>query len=170
MDIPEYAAQKKLLQGKMFRLPTENEWILAAGGLGKPGVTGKGKEKEEYYRFPWDEEGKVTPNPKSNDDPVLADVLRRANISESGINRTTPVGMYPLGRTKSGIWDMAGNVWEWQANLYGKGSPWPEARSLRGGSWLHHQYFARVDVRGCDSPDSQWSRYGFRLVVVSPPK
>jgi len=172
MAIPEFAAQKKLLQGKMFRLPTENEWVLAVGGLGKPIVTGKGKEKKETYRFPWDEDGKVTPNLKSQDDPVLAEILRRANIAESGINCTTPAGMYPLGRTKeTGIWDMSGNVWEWQANIrkvkLGKDEEvW---RGLRGGSWDYNQDYARVDVRLNDHPSAEWNNYGFRLVVCSPP-
>jgi formylglycine-generating enzyme required for sulfatase activity len=150
----------------VFRLPTETEWLLAAGGLGKPIVKGKGKEKEEYYRFPWDEDKNVTPNPKSKDDTVMAEILRRANTYENGINRSTPAGMYPLGRTQNGIWDLAGNVWEWQTNFFDKDH---DFLGLRGGSWGSGQGAARVSGRGGDHPGGHWLYSGFRVVAVSPP-
>ena len=165
-EIPEFAAQKKSILEKFFRLPTENEWVLAAGGLGKPVITGKGKEKEELYRFAWDEDGKVTPSPKSIEDPVLAEILRRANTAESGINRTTPAGMYPLGRTRTGLWDMSGNVFEWQANFYNKDHDW---LGLRGGSWYYSGGYARVSVRLDVPPYYRWNNFGFRVVACSPP-
>ena len=168
-ELPEREAVAKL-SGKqtnlVFRLPTESEWLLAAGGLGKPIVTGKGKEKEEYYRFPWDEDENVTPNPKSKDDPVMVEILRRANTYESGINRTTPAGMYPLGRTQSGIWDMAGNVWEWQTNFVNKEH---DFLGLRGGSWNGGQGYARVSGRSGNLPGHRWYYGGFRVVAASPP-
>lgn len=33
-----------------------------------------------------------------------------ANPEESNLGQTTPVHMYPAGRTKEGVWNMAGNV------------------------------------------------------------
>lgn len=145
MEVPEYAAQKEALQGKIFRLPTESEWVLAAGG-------------EEGGRYPWDEKG-TTKDEK--------EILRRANTDESGINRTTPVGMYPLGKTpKTEIWDMAGNVWEWQANFYDKDHVY---LGLRGGSWSFNQDFARVSGRCYNRPYLPWFNLGFRVVAVSPP-
>ena len=145
MEIPEYAAQKEALQGKIFRLPTENEWVLAAGG-------------EKGDRYPWDEKG-TTKDEK--------EILRRANIRESGINRTTPVGMYPLGKTpKTEIWDMAGNVWEWQANFYDKDHDY---LGLRGGSWDNVRDLARASARGVNHPGGRWGSGGFRVAAVSPP-
>lgn len=67
-----------------FDLPTEAEWELAAGG----GV----------HKFPWGNE-EPTPN-HANYGMVL-----------SGL--TTVVGSYPLGATPQGLYDMAGNTWEW---------------------------------------------------------
>ncbi len=145
MDISEYAAQKNLIQGKVFRLPTENEWVLAAGG-------------EEEGRYPWDEKGKTTKDEN--------EILRRANTSESDINRTTPAGMYPLGRTpKTEIWDMAGNVWEWQANYYDKDR---DGLAWRGGSWNDAQNLARVAGRNGFLPAREWDLLGFRVVVAPP--
>jgi len=146
-EIPEYAAQADSLRGKVFRLPTEPEWVLAAGGEAKD-------------RYPWDEKGKAT----TDED----EILRRANTAESGINRTTPAGMYPLGRTTSGIWDMAGNVWEWQANFGDKDH---DVLGLRGGSWGTSVSSSRVwpPATSGARPSNLWDYDGFRLVVFSPP-
>jgi len=51
---------------------------------------------------------------------------------------TAPVGSYPAGRTPSGLYDMAGNVYEWTSSGasadYAKDRT-VEARVDRGGSW-----------------------------------
>jgi len=151
-----------------FRLPTEPEWILAAGGMGEPIVIGKNKEGKDIfrYRFPWDEVGKVTPEPVSDDDEIMKEIIRRANVEQS-ISRTTPAGMYPLGRTANGLWDMSGNVWEWQANYYRKEHDW---LSLRGGSWPTSQDGARVSFRNGNLPGNGYFNYGFRVVLAPPSK
>lgn len=150
----------------VFRLPTEPEWLLAAGGLGEPILVGKNQKGEEVkrHRFPWDEAGKVTPEPKGEDDEVMKDILRRVNIAGSGIGRTTPAGMYPLGKVND-LWDMAGNVWEWQANYFDKDHDW---LSLRGGSWGGIQNVARVSGRVNDRPYNVWDLFGFRVVFAPP--
>ena len=87
-------AQRSLIAGlpedaAVVRLPTEEEWIAAAGG-------------EEEERFPWSPEWHKS----------------RANTDEGGIGGTSPVGMYLSGQSPSGVWDMGGNVWEWMASWY----------------------------------------------------
>jgi len=69
------------------RLPTEQEWVTAAGG-------------EEGGRRPWGQDWDEG----------------RANTWEGGIDGTTPVAMYPSGQSTHGVWDMGGNVWEWMAS------------------------------------------------------
>ena len=72
------------------RLPTEAEWEYAARG----GLVGK--------KYPW---GDVIDSGK-------------ANYLDSGIGDTTPVGRYPPNGY--GLYDMAGNVWEWCLDEYNK--------------------------------------------------
>jgi len=169
-DLPEWKSLETFnvqLATMPFRLPTEPEWILAAGGLGEP-IIAKNQKGEEIkrYRFPWDENGKVTPEPKSDEDEIMQEILRRANVEQS-ISRTTPAGMYPLGRTQTGLWDMGGNVWEWQANFYNKDHDW---LALRGGSWSYNLNSSRVSGRNNILPRSEWNHDGFRVLLAPPSK
>ncbi len=166
-DLPESAHLSSfLLSNFVFRLPIESEWLLAAGGLGEP-ITIKNKKGEEIkrYRFPWDSADKLTPEPQLNEDEIMQEILRRTNIIESGINRTTPSSMYPLGRTANGIWDMSGNVWEWQANYRDSDH---DVLALRGGSWSNSQGSARVSVRDRNHPSARWLFDGFRVCCAPP--
>lgn len=128
-----------------IRLPTEKQWAQAAGG------------NEDQKRYPWD---------TSTATDKTEEVLRRANIRESGINRTSPVWMYPLGASTNGVMELAGNVWEWQGNYYNKNH---STLGLRGGSWYLSGDLARVALRVNALPVS-WSGYfGFRVVAYSLP-
>jgi formylglycine-generating enzyme required for sulfatase activity len=131
------------LQPKLARLPVETEWELAAGGAQPEG------------RYPWDAPGKATGE--------VQEILRRANVAESSLGRTTPVGMYPLGVSPHGVWDMAGNVWEWQANRYDSRS---NSRVLRGGSFHDFAGDARCAYRSWHDPDGWLRDLGFRVVVL----
>jgi formylglycine-generating enzyme len=135
------------------RLPTEAEWELAARG----GLKGKA--------FPW------------GDEPAAP---ARANYGESGFGTTTPVGSYPPNGY--GLFDMAGNVWEYLADEWG---PYPSApqvdptpggvfntgdaflnvktrRVLRGGSWGGAPVNLRVAYRDSHPPENARDFVGFR--------
>ncbi len=122
---------------KEIRLPTEAEWRLAAGG-------------EQDDHFAWG----MLKNDK--------EITRFANTSESGINRTNPVWMYPQGESPLGVMDLSGNVWEWQANFIDKDHDW---LALRGGSWSYNLDSARVSVRHYLHPLSRDDVIGFRMAA-----
>ena len=127
------------------RLPTEWEWQRAA----TDGNDGK--------IFPWGNDW----NPKR--EPHFA------NTSESGLQALTAVGMYPFGRSQSGLLDLAGTVWEWCLNKYDRpnlrdsGSKDFEARARRGGSWADDLDGAKCVYRGGYYPGGRGITLGFRV-------
>ena len=92
---------------------------------------------------------------------------------------TVPVGSFPDGATPEGVYDLAGNVWEWCLDWYGplypqadetnpRGSASGLGRVLRGGSFSDtDEGSVRAAWRNWDSPDRRNFDVGFR-VVVSP--
>lgn len=142
--------QQNLGRPKIVRLPTRAEWVRAAGG------------EEPKKRFPWYREAN-TEKLDENDESMIKEVLIRANVSQSGINRNTPVWMYSLGQSEPfGLMDLGGNVWEWQANFSDKNR---DFLSLSGGSWLYFWQFARVFEKHRSYPNNQASDLGFRTAI-----
>lgn len=95
---------------------------------------------------------------------------------KSNVGTTTEVGSYLPGAY--GLYDMAGNVWEWTSSKYqdypydptdGREDLEGDARrTLRGGSWINLEDGVRCAYRNGDSPVSNDNNLGFRVVVSSP--
>ncbi|MCX6161977.1 MAG: SUMF1/EgtB/PvdO family nonheme iron enzyme [Ignavibacteriae bacterium] len=175
-----------------IRLPTEAEWEYA----------GRGGQYNPYYVFPWgnDSMNLSIANWPSSGDPY-----------ETGSEPfTTPAGFYngqlrlktdynwpgtassyqtTNGSNAYGLYDMAGNVWEFVNDWYGQNyysvSPYrnpkgPETgfimpdgkpyRGMRGGNWYNGQWgHSRVAnrnpsyYRGPLDPNHPWYHVGFRV-------
>jgi formylglycine-generating enzyme required for sulfatase activity len=133
---------------RLLRLPLETEWVTATGG------------DTPSNRYPWDVAGKATTD--------VNEIKKRANLEESGIGHTTPVDAYLCGISSCGVMDMAGNVWEWQANFYDKDQ---NVLALKGGSWYSDKDAGRVSGRYNLHPHSDWSiNHGFRVLFAPPSK
>jgi formylglycine-generating enzyme required for sulfatase activity len=92
-----------------------------------------------------------------------------------GYADTAPVGSYPSNGY--GLYDMAGNVWEWVADWYGEnyysnspadnpsGPASGDYRALRGGTWFYNGNYLRVSDRSWITPDDWYNDIGFRCAL-----
>lgn len=153
------------------RLPTEAEFEFAARG----GAT----QKPFVWGDTFCEDGKLMANTFQGHFPDK-------NTKDDGYERTSPVDAFPPNGF--GLYDMAGNVWnwcsDWYRNDYYKNSPAknpqgpkdsfdPEEpgvmkRVQRGGSFLCTDQFCSRYMpggRGKGAPDTGSSHIGFRCVI-----
>ncbi|GAB4238466.1 MAG: formylglycine-generating enzyme family protein [Chlamydiales bacterium] len=152
-------------------LPTEAEWEYAArGGLAQK-------------MFPWGDRDFDDRQPQAN-----------IWIGEFPHKSSKPIGTTPVKQFSSngyGLYDMAGNVWEWTADWYHPSfyqqqaheekvsnpqgpshsydpwEPFTPKKAQRGGSFLCHRSYCtgyRVSARAKTSPDTGQCHAGFRCV------
>ncbi|NDJ78657.1 MAG: formylglycine-generating enzyme family protein, partial [Chloroflexi bacterium] len=133
----------------VIRLPRECEWEKAA-------------RYPDGRLFPWGNEFDA----------------RKLNSAESGIERTSAVGIFADGASPNEAHDMSGNVWEWCLTRWEEEYKEPEAenndpqgkalRCLRGGSWVSLVNGCRAATRHWNNPGSRYDYWGFRVVCSVP--
>lgn len=136
--------------GSGYRLPTGIEWEYAARG----GLSGK--------RFPWGDtidhdQANYYGQPDGVYDLGYAGHDTRYNTLSKPY--TSPVGSFAANGY--GLYDMAGNAWEWCWDGSGSG------RAMRGGCWDKAGFHARCGRVQVYSPYFSDNLYGFRCVKAA---
>jgi sulfatase modifying factor 1 len=134
-----------------YRLPTEAEWEYAAKG----GPAAGGLALNEVYAG-------------------SAELHGVAWYSGNSGGKTHPVGQKKANAL--GLYDMAGNVWEWCWDWYAaeypggspsadpSGAPSGDHRVNRGGGWNNDGPGFRSANRAYEPPDKRYRSLGFRLL------
>jgi formylglycine-generating enzyme required for sulfatase activity len=129
------------------RLPSEAEWEYAARG------------GEEGLIYPW---GNTPSRERANYGKQVC--CGGAAAGKDRWEQSAPARSFPANGF--GLFEMAGNVWEWVDEWYGAYPPLAtNARSqrvLRGGSWYAHAAWLRASDRGGSVPSVHAKDYGFR--------
>lgn len=126
--------------GLRLALPTRQQWQWAARG-------------EDHRVYPWGNEFDTSV----------------CNTRESRIRQTTLVMRYVNGVSQYGVYDMAGNVWEWcwNANYEDADVADPTPRAVQGGSFMSAHERAQTSFHFKLSPEYHYGSIGFRLVCLS---
>lgn len=131
------------------RLPTEAEWEKTAMSI-------------DGNLYPW---GNQFDDQKVNFCDQQCGYPWANENYDDGYANTAPVGVFPNGmifhgNTDIGVYDLAGNVWEWVAkpkigDLY----------ILRGGSWFNDKEGVRTISRSYAPPNETRKHFGFRCAL-----
>ncbi|HXP62156.1 MAG TPA: SUMF1/EgtB/PvdO family nonheme iron enzyme [Dongiaceae bacterium] len=151
----------RLAAGWVYRLPTESEWEYAC----RAGTT------TAFYCGSALRSGMANFIAHSEYDASVGTIDNPNGIF---LACTTPVGSYQPNAW--GLYDMAGNVWEWCWDWYGtyptgsvadpSGPASGSGRVIRGGGWFDYAWYCRSAYRADPDPSLRYLDLGFRVVLA----
>jgi hypothetical protein len=161
-DATAFCAWLSTKEGRIYRLPTDHEWSVAAGLDGREEAGKPPASKHTLIRdaWPW---GRHWPPPAGAGNYAGEESLFSARIDgyRDGWAFTSPVGHFAAN--PSGLYDLGGNVWEWCSDWWDGNQTY---RVLRGGAFnLDDSTSLLASYRHFVTPDSRFSTHGFRVVV-----
>lgn len=156
VDSVTWYEAKEYCQKKGKRLPTEAEWEWAARG-------------RKQSTFSW---GNEAESHRANFCDRSCDKRWKEKQFVDGFSHTAPVGSFPANGY--GLYDMAGNVYEWVLDWYDdeyyahsptenpKGPEKGSRKVMRGGSWINYSVGVRPSDRTEAKPSKRINFVGFR--------
>lgn len=161
-------AKGLLEEDQVYRLPTDDEWSMAAGLPRERGESPSDRNQRIEGYYPW---GPVLWPPV----PVMANLLDKSAVVkgrekevvpnyDDGFTGLAPVGSFPSN--ENDIRDLSGNVWEWVQEDYGGETNKKALGVVRGGSF---RTFAREELlasyRSAVPSGTRSDDIGFRVVL-----
>jgi len=159
--------------GGQYRLPTEAEWEYAARAAPSPAGEGRGGAKIRFGN------GKDIANSAEMNFNARKDYKEPYSIVGEYREKTTPVNRFKPNAL--GLYDMAGNVWNWCADWFEEdyyqqcqaqgtvsnpqGPDTGVYRVIRGGGWGYYPQGCRAACRYGHGPGYRGVNLGFRLVL-----
>ena len=151
-DANAYAAWLSDVSGNIYTLPTEEQWEYAA----------RAGQSTKYYWGDEDTSG-VKKRFWKNKSLQNAHDYTWMKTNVNGVTHT-------IGGKKPNAWglyDMAGNVWEWTSSYSENYNLLPQEENLkvmRGGSWFSTSQEISLSHRGTNVNDFTSYNIGFRLI------
>jgi serine/threonine protein kinase/formylglycine-generating enzyme required for sulfatase activity len=156
--------------GQSYRLPTDDEWSMAANLPRERGNSPAERSNRVEGIYPW---GFSWPPPRAEGNIWDLTAARKANQKDALENiqdnfaELAPAGSFPSNLY--GFYDLSGNVAEWVSdNFGGKDEKLQKLGVLRGGSWKSKKREELLSSHRREAnPNQRTDEVGFRVVLSS---